>query len=257
MEETISLKEIFEVLKKRILLIISFVVGAALISAIVTFFLLTPEYESSSQFIVNQSQEESETPNNQFNDIRANVEMINTYNVVIKSPAILEDVAGELGDEFTAGQLSEKINVSSAENSQVVTVTATDPDPNMARDIANMTVSIFQEKIPDIMNVDNVSVLSKAELKPEPSPVSPKPLLNIAIAIVLGGMVGVGLAFLLEYLDNTIKTESDIEDKLGVPVLGVISHIDDSDVRSDDFQPTVSRMKRGGYDGTQTQKRSI
>ncbi|SFB00827.1 Capsular polysaccharide biosynthesis protein [Lentibacillus halodurans] len=257
MEETISLKEIFGVLKKRILLIISFVVGAALISAIVTFFMLTPEYESSSEFIVNQSQQESEMAYNDVNDIRTNVELISTYNIIIKSPAILEDVAGELNLDLSTTQLSEKINVENAENSQVVTVTATDPDPSLARDIANTTVTTFQSKIPDIMNVDNVSVLSEAEVKAEPTPVSPKPLLNIAIAVVLGGMIGVGLAFLLEYLDNTIKTESDIEDKLGIPVLGVISHIDDSDIKSNEFQPSINRVNRGGYSGTQTQKKSI
>src|SRR5699024_521482 len=124
MEETISLKEIFEVVKKRMLLSISFVVGTALVSAIITFFLLTPQYESSSQFIINQSQPESEMAYNDVNDIRTNVELINTYNVIIKSPAVLEDVAGELGLDLTTSQLSEKITVESAENSQVVTVTA-------------------------------------------------------------------------------------------------------------------------------------
>lgn len=257
MEETISLKEIVEVLKKRMLLIISFIVGAALLSAIITFFLITPQYESSSQFIVNQSEQDTEMAYNNVNEVRTNVELINTYNVIIKSPAILEIVVDELGLTQSVSQLSDKITVESAENSQVVTVTATDPDPNQARDIANTTVATFQDSIPDIMNVDNVSILSEAELTANPSPVSPQPMLNIAIAIVLGGMVGVGLAFLIEYLDNTIKTESDIEDKLGVPVLGVISHIDDSDIKSNEFQPSLNRPNRGGYSGTQTQKKSI
>ncbi|QKY70317.1 YveK family protein [Lentibacillus sp. CBA3610] len=257
MEETISLKEIFEVLKKRMLLIISFIVGTALISAIITFFFITPQYESSSQFLVNQGeQQDSEMTSNELN-VQTNVELINTYNVIIQSPAILENVVEELNLNLNTSQLSDKITVESAENSQVVTVTATDPDPNLARDIANTTVTTFQSEIPDIMNVDNVSILSAAELSPNPSPVSPQPLLNIAIAIVLGGMLGVGLAFLIEYLDNTIKTESDVEDKLGVPVLGVISHIDDSDVRSDEVQSAANRMKRGGYSGAQSQKKSI
>ncbi|SFD86815.1 Capsular polysaccharide biosynthesis protein [Lentibacillus persicus] len=257
MEETISLKEIFEVLKKRLLLIITFIVGAALVSALITYYLLTPQYESKSQFIVNQSQEQTQESQFTRNDVQTSVELINTYNVIITSPVILEDVAGELNADYSVTQLSEKLSVQSAENSQVVTVTATDPDPATARDIANTTVATFQEKIPDIMNVDNVSVLSEAELSANPSPVSPQPMLNIAIAIVLGGMLGVGLAFLLEYLDNTVTTESDITDKLGVPVLGVISHVDDSDIRSGDMQQQMTRRKRGGYSGTQTQKESI
>lgn len=249
MEETISLKEIFEVIKKRLLLIIALVLGAALIAAIISYFVLTPTYQNSSQFLVNQSQQD---PNSQFTqtDIRTNVELINTYNVIIKSPAILDEVAAELNLNMSSAQLSNKIQVSSAEQSQVVTVTATDPNPKVATDLANTTVQIFQEKIPDLMNVDNVSILSEAQVSANPSPVAPNPVLNIAIALVLGAMVGVGIAFLLEYLDNTIKSENDIEKKLQVPVLGVISHIDDSDIRMEkQTQPAGTRARRSGFDG--------
>ncbi|TFJ93062.1 YveK family protein [Lentibacillus salicampi] len=249
MEETISLKEIFEVIKKRILLIISFIVGAAVIAAVLSYFFLTPTYESSSMFVVNQKEQDTSSQYTT-NEIQTNVELINTYNVIIKSPAILENVIEELDLGYSVGQLESNLNVSSAENSQVVTVTATDPDPGRATNIANATVQIFQQEIPDILNVNNVSILSEAEVGSNPTPVSPKPLLNIAIAIVLGGMVGVGLAFLLEYLDNTIKTEKDIEDKLGVPVLGVISHVSDSDIQVDQFQLAQSR-RRGEFNGAQ------
>ncbi|MEC5423414.1 Wzz/FepE/Etk N-terminal domain-containing protein [Virgibacillus sp. C22-A2] len=254
MEETISLKEIFEVVKKRILLIIAFLLGAALIAAVISYFVLTPTYQNSSQFLVTQESQDSNTQFNS-NDIRTNVELINTYNVIIKSPAILEDVVTELGLNISSAQLSDKIQVQSADNSQVVTVTATDPSPETATQIANTTVSIFQDKIPDLMNVDNVSVLSEAQLSDNPSPVAPNPMLNIAIAVVLGAMVGVGIAFLLEYLDNTIKSENDIEKKLQLPVLGVISHIEDDDIRMDQALPTVNRNRRGELDGAQ--KKSV
>ena len=247
MEETISLKEIFEVLKKRLLMIIVFILGAALIAAIVSYFILTPTYQSSSQFIVNQGKQDQDEQYSA-DKIRSDVEMINTYNVVLKSPAILDDVIDTLHLPYSAGALSEKLQVASEENSQVVTVTVTDEDPAVAVELANTTVEIFQDKIADIMNVENVSVLSEAELSPNPSPVAPNPMLNIAIAIVLGAMVGVGVAFLLEYLDNTITTEDDIEKKLGLPVLGVISHIKDEDVRGNHYNFQPNRSKRGGYD---------
>lgn len=254
MEETISLKEIFGVIKKRLLLIIAFVIGAALIAAIVSYFVLTPTYQSSSQFIVNQGQQDPSVQYN-VNDIRTNVEMINTYNVIIKSPVILDDVVKKLDLPYSATELGEKLQVASEENSQVVTVTATNEEPALAVDIANTTVGIFQNKIADIMNVENVKVLSEAELSESPSPVAPNPMLNIAIAIVLGGMVGVGISFLLEYLDNSVTTEDDVENKLGLPILGVISHIKDDDIRGDHFTFQPNRQKRGGLDGAQ--KKSI
>lgn len=250
MEETISLKEIYEVLKKRFLLILTFIFAFALIAAIVSYFIMTPKYEASSQFIVNQSKVDSEMQYD-VNDVRMNVELINTYNVIIKSPAILDQVVEELNLSYGANELGEKLQVESAEQSQVVTVTAKDEDPAVAVDIANTTVEVFQDEIPDIMNVDNVSILTTAELSDNPTPVEPNPILNIAIAIVLGAMVGVGIAFLLEYLDNTITTEDDVEKQLGLPILGVISQVQDSDMRGTHVTFEPSRAKRGEYSGAQ------
>src|SRR5699024_6260766 len=181
MEETISLKEIFEVIKERILLILFFVFGAVLLAAIISFFVLTPKYEATSQFIVNQEKEDLSAQYS-VNDIRFDVELINTYEEIIKSRAILEDVVDELQVSYSAKQLEGKIRVSSAQNSKVVNVTVNDPDPVLAANIANATVEIFKERLPDLLNVDNVSVLSEAEITENPSPVAPKPNLNIAIA---------------------------------------------------------------------------
>ncbi|SHH14148.1 MULTISPECIES: YveK family protein [Virgibacillus] len=254
MEETISLKEIFAVLKKRMLLILACIFGAAVIAAVVSYLVLTPTYEADSSFIVNQSQQDAETPYN-VNDIRTNVELINTYNVIIKSPRILSQVVDELGLDMTSGQLAQKIQVSSEEQSQVVTVTATDESPERAVEMANTTVTTFQDEIPELMNVDNVNILSEAELGTNPSPVSPNPMLNTAIAIVLGAMIGVGIAFLLEYLDNTITTEDDIEQHLDIPVLGTISTVQEKDISEQQFRPQPRNLERGSQHVTR--KKSV
>ncbi|WP_406944940.1 YveK family protein [Halobacillus sp. SY10] len=239
MEETISLKEIFEVLKKRIIMILSLALGAAAISAAITFFVITPTYEASSQFIVSQSQTQQQDTPYDINDIRTNVELINTYNVIIQSPRILDEVINELGLDMSASQLSSKLQVSNAEQSQVVNVTAQDENAMLAADLANTTVTVFKEEVPQLMSVDNVNVLSSATVGPNVSPVSPNPMLNIAIALVVGLMIGVGIAFLLEYLDNTVKSEDDIEETLGLPVLGVVSTI-----TADDLPSPADRARR-------------
>lgn len=254
MEGTISLKEIFKILKKRLWLIVAFVFGTAFISAIISYFILTPTYQLSSQFIVNQRQTDSNLQYN-VNDIRMNVELINTYHVIIKSPAILDDVGTELNLSISSRQLADKIQVSSEQNSQVVTVTATDADPDLATQIANTTVEIFQEKIPVLMNgVDNVNILSTAVTPSDPTPVTPKPKLNIAIALVLGGMIGGGLAFLLEYLDNTITTEADIE-QLGLPLLGVISNMESKDVFDGHAIHRKNQIEKRGWFSVQAGKK--
>jgi capsular polysaccharide biosynthesis protein len=151
--------------------------------------------------------------------------MINTYGVIIKSPAILEKVIDELELEQSVEQLSQKITINSQENSQVFSLTVQDSNPTKAVEIANTVSGTFQKEIKDIMNVDNVSVLAKAEIKENPMPVKPNPLMNIAIAVVIGLMAGVSLAFLLDYMDNTIKDEEDIERLLELPILGSIQKI--------------------------------
>ncbi|MCC3356095.1 YveK family protein [Bacillus sp. REN16] len=221
MEETISLRELFQTIKKRLLLIIMITAVAVATVGVISFFFLTPVYESSTQILVNQKT--SDQPYMNQNDIRTNVELINTYNEIIKTPAILDLVKEELDLTEPLGDL---ITVGSSNNSQVMKITVQHTDPQMAVNIANKTANVFKEEIVKIMNVDNVSVLSPAELPETPVPVKPNPMLNMAIALVVGLMAGVGLAFLLEYLDNTIKTEQDVEKLLELPVLGAIAQID-------------------------------
>lgn len=222
MEETISIKDIFQTLKKRWKIIMLLTLIAALISGTISYFLLTPVYESSTQILVNQKQSKNQIDSIQ---IRSNIDMINTYSVIIKSPAILEKVIDDLELPQSVDQLSQKITINSQENSQVFSLTVQDSNPSKAVEIANAVSGTFQKEIKDIMNVDNVSILAKAEIKENPAPVKPSPLLNIAIAVVVGLMAGIGLAFLLEYMDNTIRDEKDIETLLDLPLLGSIQKI--------------------------------
>jgi capsular polysaccharide biosynthesis protein len=223
MEETISLRELFYTLRKRIWLIISITVIATLLSGIYSFYLATPIYSSSTQLLVNQ--EKNDQPMYNIGEIQTNLQLINTYNVIIKSPAILDLVAKDLDLGQTSDELNSMITVGSEKDSQVLNITVQNPDPAMATDIANTTAKVFQDEIVKIMNVDNVSILAKAKTKENQSPIKPQPVLNIAIALVVGLMLGVGLSFLLEYLDNTIKNEMDVEKILGLPVLGAIHTI--------------------------------
>ncbi|WP_413378001.1 YveK family protein [Alkalihalobacillus sp. 1P02AB] len=222
MEETISLQDIFSTLKRRIKLLLILPIIALVISGVVSYFVLTPIYSTSTEILVNQTSNEAYT----HNDIRTNLELINTYSDIIKSPVILDDVIAELGLNQSAGSLKSLISVSSQNNSQVVTLTVQHENPATAVNIANTTALVFQDKIVPLMNVDNVNILSPAVLSESPSPIKPNPTLNMAIAFVVGLMAAVGLAFLLEYLDPTIKSEDELERLLELPLLGVVPNMD-------------------------------
>ncbi|MFI8687636.1 YveK family protein [Rossellomorea sp. NPDC077527] len=241
MEETISLRELMDTLKKRIKLILFMTLTAVIVSGGISFFLLTPIYQSSTQLLVNQSK--SDQPAYNIGEIQTNLQLINTYNVIMKSPAILEKVISDLDLKMTSSELNEKLTVASEKDSQVINLSVQDTDPYQAAEIANKTAEVFQTEIKKIMSVDNVKILAAAEVGEHQSPIKPKPLLNIAIAMVVGLMAGVGLAFLLEFLDNTIKTEQEIEKILGLPVLGSITKIKDQEDKTNSRAERNTRVR--------------
>ena len=222
------------------ILVIAF--GAAIVSAIISFFFMTPIYQSSTQILVNQKKQEGAMI--QAGEVQTNIQLTNTYKVIIKSPVILDQVNEKLKLNMTAQALTGKINVANEKDSQVISVTAEDKDPKLARDIANATADVFKGEVAKIMNVDNVTVLSKAEVAENQSPIKPRPMLNVAIAFVVGLMAAVGLAFLLEYLDNTVKKEEDVENLLGLPVLGIVARMDEETPSVKSHAPS-SRKVRG------------
>ncbi len=229
MEETIELRQYFEILMKRIWIIVAVTLVATLTSGIVSFFVITPIYEASTQLLVNKSESKNEILVPSYNDIQTSLKLVETYSVIINSPRILDKAIEEHHWDITAAKLREKIKVSPVQNSQVMSITVNDADPNMAVEIANGIANTFQKEIQGIMSVDNVQILAQAKSQENDSPVKPKPLLNMVIAFVVGLMTSIGIVFLLEYLDNTIKTEQDVENILGLSVLATIATMDDQD----------------------------
>ena len=242
MEDTISLQELFKTVRKRLVLIMSIVIFAVTIAGVVSYNYLTPIYEATTQILINQQKSEQ----SQFNspDIQTNLQLINTYNVIIKSPAILSKVIEKMELNTTPALLEKKITVNSAQNSQVVNVSIQNPNPQKAVEIANTTAEVFQEEIQILMNIDNVNILSPAVHIENQAPIKPDPILNMAIAAVIGMMLGVGITFLLEYLDTTVKTEQDIEELLALPILGLISPISNKKPKRTKEQLSQKRKRR-------------
>ena len=222
-EETISLKEILNIIKKRLLLIISLTIVAVSIAIVLSFYILTPIYQAQTQILVNPKGNSEEFYS--WSQIETDLQLINTYNEIITTPFILSKVIEELKLDTTPEQLINQITLSSESDSKVLKIQVQDSNPEQAANIANVTAEVFKKEIPSLMNVDNINILSPAKVSENPSPVKPNKTLNIAIGAVIGLMLGIGLAFLLEILDTTIKDEKDVEEILGIPIMGLVGSI--------------------------------
>lgn len=239
MNESINLKDIAKIIKKRLWLIIILTVISIGISAGISYYALTPIYQAQSQILVNQknSSEGAYTWQSTETDLR----LINTYNAIITSPVILMPVIDQLNLHLTSAQLTEQISLSSENDSKVVNIHVEDSNPSRAVEISNKIVEVFEEQIPQLMSVDNISILSTAKLSDKPTPVKPNRRMNMAIGGLIGFMVGLTLAFLLELLDNTMKSESDVETLLNLPVIGIVDVIKDEKRKR---FPFISRKAR-------------
>ncbi|MFJ3387338.1 YveK family protein [Lysinibacillus sp. NPDC086135] len=224
METSIQVKAIVKILRKRLLLILSIIVMAMALAAYLSYYVITPVYQAETQILINQKNTDQQLYTGGYS-IETDLQLINTYNVIIKSPAILSKVIKELKLELSPEQLAEKITVSNENKSQVVSIKVLDEKSARAVEIANTIIDVFKEDIQKLMNVDNINVLSVATLADDSQPVKPKKILNISISGLLGLLLGTGIAFSLEFFDSTIKTEQEIEELLNLPILGFVSSI--------------------------------
>ncbi|EOQ11109.1 YveK family protein [Bacillus cereus] len=221
MERTIDIKDLFKVVKKRFILIMTITLGCTLMGVAVNFYLITPIYESSAQILVNQKN--TNENNIQLTELQTNIQLTNTYKTIIKSPVILERVHQKLSLQMSTQTLSNKISIENEKSSQIISIKVQDKNAVLASDIANTVAVVFKDEIPSIMNIDNVTILANAENSAGQKPIKPKPLFNTLLTCMGGLFISILMAFGLSYLDNTVKKEEDIEKILELPVIGIVS----------------------------------
>lgn len=224
MNEEMTIQSLVKVLQKRWLLILMLTILSIGVALLMSYFIQTPIYEAETQILVNQKSYENQQLVGAQN-VDTDLRLINTYNVIIKSPVILAKVIDVLVLDTSPEELMKQIEVSSANNSQVVNIRVQDENNERAVKIANTIAEIFKEEIPVLMHVDNINILFVAQNSEHPVPVKPNKMLNLIIAAITGFSLALVIAYFLETIDRTIKTEQDIE-ILSLPVIGVVSSIE-------------------------------
>ncbi|MEQ2754292.1 Wzz/FepE/Etk N-terminal domain-containing protein [Staphylococcus hominis] len=216
MENTIEFSRIIQIIKKNLWLLILLPIIFLLLSVVLTFFVLKPQYQASTQVLVNQKKE---TKNVAVQEVQGNIQLVNTYAEILKSPRILDKVSKEY-NKYSSEKLNKMVNVKTQANSQILNINVTDYNKKKSEDIANKVANVFKDDMPHIMNVDNVSILSTANGTAEK--VSPKISVNLIIGLFVGLVLAIFIIALKEMLDKRIKSEEDVERELNIPVLGSI-----------------------------------
>ncbi|OZB96618.1 YveK family protein [Paenibacillus sp. XY044] len=228
-----ELKQYFRIIVKKWWLIAAIVVIAVAATGVKSLYLTTPVYEANAKLIVNQSASADGGAGLNAGTIQTSIFLINSYKEIIKSSAIMDKVVQKYPDlKASPGELAAMISVTSANNSQVMNLVYQDPSYTRAAKIVNAVSTVFKEQIPRIMNVDNITILSEADTKASPGPININPVMNMLISFVVSLMLAVGLVFLLDYLDDTVRTEAEASEILDMPVLAVISEMNRGDLKT-------------------------
>ena len=218
--DTIDLRQLFEIVRRNLLLIVAVTVLFAAGGYLGTTFLITPQYEASAMLIVN-SREGQQLQGSVTNDsLNSAKQLVETYSVILKSDTVLDQTIEDLDLPLTYDQLAAKVSITAVNDTQVMKITVQDADVNLAKDIDSNIVEQAPDVIINTVKAGSVEVVSDASANP--NPVSPSKSRNTALAGMLGCILVVGILFMKSLFNNRIMTESDISQKLALPILGVI-----------------------------------
>lgn len=228
--EEIDIQEIaYYLFKKKIYIILATILGIIL-GIIYTKFLLVPMYSSNSTVILskptttdNIDKTTTESDAITQNDITLNSKLVATYSEILQSRSVALDVIDKLKLNINEDKLRKNISVTSKNDTEMLQIRVNNEDPNVAADIANTLATVFSQKVKEIYNIENVTVIDEAYATTEPYNVSYTK--NAALFGIVGLVLSAGVLFIFFYFDTKIRSKHEVEDLLDVEVLAVIPEI--------------------------------
>ena len=212
----IDLLELFRAWKRRIwlILLVTFLGGS--IGFAFSKLALTPQFTSTAMMYVLSK----ETTLTSLADLQIGSQLTQDYKVITTSRPVLEGVIGELGLDLTYEQLKQKISIGNPQDTRILSITVTDPDPQRAKKIVDSVANVSSEYIGDIMEMIPPKMIEDGQLPTQKS--SPSNAKNAMLGAMLGMVLTCGLITLQVILNDTIQTEEDVEKYLGLTVLAEI-----------------------------------
>lgn len=225
--EELDLKELFFMFWNKKLEIILITLMFVAVGIGYSYFFVKPEYTSTTSLVLAQSSSSGQTGDGAISatDLTMNSKLVSTYSELIKRKAILGQVCENLNiPDSNIQELRGKIKVNSAKNTEIIEISVTNKDPNIAAAIANEIAKVFGEKIVEIYNISNVYLLDRAEANAVPSNINH--MKDVVVFAFIGLVIAAVYVLIANMLDNTIKTEQDVEATTELLVLSSIPNYD-------------------------------
>ena len=203
--------------RKKFLILLTAILTTGLAFAY-SAFLATPQYDSTTRlYVVTQSSDNVAGITNQ--DLQAGSFLVKDYKEIILSQDVLKNVTTTLG---ITDDIKEKITVNIPVDTRILSITVRDSDPNQAATIANTLRDEAAKKIIEVTKVSDVTTLEAA--LPAEKPSTPQTKRNLVLGFIVGAFLATALVLVLEVLDDRVKRPQDIEEGLGMTLLGLVPH---------------------------------
>lgn len=205
--------------RKKFLILLTAILTTGLAFAY-SAFLATPQYDSTTRlYVVNQSSDNGAGITNQ--DLQAGSFLVKDYKEIILSQDVLKNVTTTLG---ITEDIKGKITVTIPTDTRILSITVRDSDPDQAATIANTLRDEAAKKIIEVTKVSDVTTLEAA--LPAEKPSTPQTKRNLVLGFIVGAFLATALVLVLEVLDDRVKRPQDIEEGLGMTLLGLVPHAD-------------------------------
>ena len=219
--EELDLKELLNIFWSRKLVIIIIIAIFIIIGIVYTYQFIEPEYQSTTTIILATKATSSKTETITTSELTLNQKLVSTYSELIKSKNLLSEVVQKLNLKKTENELKEKVSVEEVKDTDLIKISYVDKDPGISKIIVSKIAEVFITKVAnEVYHIDNVQVWDKAEVPTAPYNINHSR--DIIIFALIGAVVACVYALIANMLDTTVKSEEDIEDKIGLSVLTTI-----------------------------------
>ncbi len=216
--EEFNISEFIKYYFSLIVIVILFIILGAVGSWYYTDYIQVPMYKSQTSLVLTRAGDSTGSITQ--NDISLNKNLVATYREIIKSRRILSNVISNLNLDITEKELSDKVSVTSSNDTELIVISVVDKDSKLARDIANEIAKVFKEEITTIYNIENISIVDVAIKAKDAYNVNP--LKQYVIGVGSGFLIGSLIITVMFYFDDSIKKPEDIEEKVGLSVLSTV-----------------------------------